>query len=37
LKTDALDEIKEAADDTFDNIKSGLKTIGKKLPHVYGE
>ena len=37
LKTDALDEIKEAADDTFDNIKSGLKTAGKKISEVYGQ
>jgi hypothetical protein len=35
LQTDALDDIKEATDDTFDNIKSGFKAAGKKLSKIY--
>jgi len=35
LQTDALDDIKEATDDTFDNIKSGIKAAGKKLSKIY--
>jgi hypothetical protein len=34
LETDALDNIKEAADDTFDNIKSGIKAARKKLSQL---
>ena len=35
LETDSLDDIKKAADDTFDNIKSGFKAAGKKLSQLY--
>ncbi|MGV8106748.1 MAG: hypothetical protein ACP5OH_03125 [Nitrososphaerota archaeon] len=35
LETDALDDVKHVADDTFDNIKSGLKAARKKLSHLY--
>jgi hypothetical protein len=35
LETDALDEVKGVADDTFDNIKSGFKAARKKLTHLY--
>ena len=31
LESDSLDEIKEAAHDTFDNIKSGFKVARKKI------
>jgi hypothetical protein len=35
LETDALDDVKQVADDTFDNIKSGFKAARKKLSHLY--
>ena len=35
LETDSLDDVKEAADVTFDNIKSGFKAARKKLLHLY--
>ena len=35
FRTDALDDIKEAAGDTFDNLKTGFKAAGKKLSQVY--
>jgi hypothetical protein len=31
LESDSLNEIQEAADDTFENIKSGLKAAKRKL------
>jgi hypothetical protein len=31
LESDSLDEIKEAAHDTLDNIKSGFKVARKKI------
>ena len=31
LESDSLDAIKEAGEDTFDNIKSGFKTARKKI------
>ena len=37
LETDALDDVKQAADDTLDNIKSGFKAARKKLSHLYDE
>ena len=35
LETDALDDVKQVADDTFDNIKSGFNAARKKLSHLY--
>jgi hypothetical protein len=35
LETDALGDIKEAAGDTFDNLKTGFKVARKKLSQVY--
>jgi hypothetical protein len=35
LETDSFDDIKEAADVTFDNIKSGFKAAGKKLSRLH--
>jgi hypothetical protein len=35
LETDSLDDVKEAADVTFDNIKSGFKAAGKKLSRLH--
>ena len=31
LESDSLDEIKDAAGDTFDNIKSGIKAARRKI------
>jgi hypothetical protein len=31
----SFDEIKEVADDAFDNIKSGFKAARKKISHLY--
>src|SRR5918994_1224821 len=35
LETDSLEDVKQVADDTFDNIKSGFKAARKKLSHLY--
>ena len=35
LETDALNDVKQAADDTFDNLKSGFNAARKKLSRLY--
>ena len=35
VKSDSLNEIKDAADNTLDNIKSGLKAARKKISNLY--
>jgi hypothetical protein len=35
VKSDSLNEIKDAADNTLDNIKSGFKAARKKISNLY--